>query len=158
MGIGFQCRPPVGCTMGFFARRISDTEWLDEISHLYQAALPATTALSRAVDSRSTADKFGAVQSALQQLPVIAGRIEAVPSPTSTEACQAKKSLELALKCYARGARQGAGLFQNAGALGECLDLAGWAERMSHETEFELFVTRGDKNMAKAGVFFSIRR
>jgi len=151
-----KCGPPVRRVMGLFAKHISDTEWLDAVAPLYDAALPVTTALSRTLNSESIQDKIGALQVALQSLPNVTETMKSLPNPTSLEALQAKKSLELALKYYACGARHGAGLFR--GGLGECLYPAGWAKRItSQETKFQAFVKKAEKHMERAGVFFSTR-
>ena len=100
----------------------------------------------------------------VQKFPVIRDTVKRLPSPTSGEARQAKKNLELALKDYADGAKQGNKLFRDlAGGLGERLNWGGFSTRAAagrfafQKSIFEEIVKKGESQMEEASNIFSRR-
>lgn len=150
--------------MGLFSKSVTDEEWRSQATPLYQAALPLTTALNKAVANESIEDEISAVQDALHKLPVIAEAIKRLPSPTSSEAHRAKKVLESAMKCYVDGIKQGARFFRDlSGGPGDRLHWGGVSSRAAAarltfgKTMFEELIKSAQKSMEEATTYFSTR-
>lgn len=150
--------------MGLFSKSVTDEEWLVQAKPLYNAALPFMTSLNEAVANESIEDEINAVKDAFPKLPVIAEAVKKLPSPTSSEACRAKKDLESAMKCYVDGIKQGAKFFADlAGGPGERLQWGGVSTRAAAsrlafgKTMFEELVKSARKSLEKTTAYFSTK-
>jgi hypothetical protein len=148
--------------MGLFSKTINDEEWFRQVDPLYRTALPFIVSLDEAMEEESLENQFVAIQNGLNRLPIVAEAIKRIPTPTSSEARQAKKNLESAMKEYIDGMKQGAIFFKDlGGGPGERLQSGGVARRAASarltfsKSFFENLIDSGHKHMAQASTYLS---
>ena len=132
-----------------------DKEWLGLVLPLYEATHLLSRKLSDAMREENLEVEMEAILEIDQKFPEIRDGIRNQPIPTSSEARQAKKSLEFALKDYVQGVEYGAQLFLE------------WADGASAKAAarrgaflkdvFEEKVMKGERQMDQASKFFSSR-
>ena len=101
--------------MGFLGRSITDHEWASSARAILDAAIEPATALSEAIEQEDIDRQVEAIGTITLRFPSLRDSLRSGGSPTSAEARQAKKSLELALQDYVDGAKQGYKLFVDLG-------------------------------------------
>jgi hypothetical protein len=93
--------------MGFLGRSITDQEWAASARAILDAAAEPAAALSEAIRQEDIDQQVEAIGTITLRFPSLRDSLRSRASPTSAEARQAKKSLELALQDYVDGAKQG---------------------------------------------------
>lgn len=85
--------------MGFFSRTVSDEQWLAMVKPLYEESVPVMVALDKLVANVPLPDDGDKVlRNALNKLSPTSDSLKSSPNPTSSEAHQAKKNMQSAIK------------------------------------------------------------
>jgi hypothetical protein len=153
--------------MGFFKKTISDEEWLAQAKPLHETALPVTTALDEAIANPPLPKDFHKeLQDAFSKLSTIAESIKRFPNPTSSDARQAKKNLESAIKDYIKGIKSGLKFYSEADRSGGLGDIYGSRVGLSKLagavlagalSSFLESIKSAQKPMEKVNAYFSNR-
>jgi hypothetical protein len=93
--------------MPFFARPVSDEAWIQFARPIFAEALVSANFLSQAVQERDVEAQVSASRAILEGYPTLEQAIRKGASPTSLDARNARDSLQLSLRDYMDGARQG---------------------------------------------------
>lgn len=151
--------------MGFFKKTVSDEEWLAQAKPLHETALPVTTALDKVIANPPLPKDFHKeLQGTFNKLSAIAESIKHLPNPTSSEARQAKKNLESAIKGYIRGTEYGLSFYKGAyGQLGDIYSSGVGLHKLAGGTLggilriFVESIENAQKPMEKVNAYFSNR-
>lgn len=154
-----------------FSKTITDKDWQEVARPLYESTLAATKALNDVVltDSTDSTDSIlieaKAVALALQtlkDLPSIATAIKRLGSPTSPEACKAKRQFEHALRDYSDGLKAGIMYLKNlTQEAGKRVGSGGMAARAAtgsiafSRSFFNNIVKSGKKYLQEVDVYFN---
>ena len=151
--------------MGFLSRSIPDQEWVKSAGPIFEAAIDPATTLSEAIRQQDIERQAEAIGTITLRFPSLAESLQRTPAPTSAEARQAKKNLELGLKDYVTGAKQGYKLFVDLqkGLLGR-LTAGGMAGRAAtgrlvfQETLYHEIVKKAEGRLENARAFLERAR
>jgi len=149
--------------MGFFSRTVSDEEWLAMTKPLYEESMPVMVALDELVANTplpNDGDKV--LRYALNKLSPISNSLKGSPNPTSSEACQAKKNMQSAIKNYIKGTKDGLAFYRGmSGKMGNLYRSGVGLNKVAEATlggvlrNFLESTESARKSMEKANVYFS---
>jgi hypothetical protein len=148
--------------MGFLSRSIPDDEWAEAARAVLGGAMASATALSEAIRQEDIDRQVEAIGAVTLRFPSLKESLQRCGSPTSAEARQAKKSLELALQDYVAGAKQGHKLFVDLQkGLAERAVSGGFAGRAAtgrfafQKTVYEEIVKKAEGRLETARAFLA---
>lgn len=147
--------------MGFLSHSIPDQEWVKSVGPILEAAIDPATALSEAIRQQDIERQAEAIGAIVLRFPSLRESLQRTPAPTSAEARQAKKNMQLGLKDYIDGAKQGHKLFVDfqKSLLGRVM-AGGMAGRAAvgratfQETMYHEIVKTAEGRLEKARAFF----
>ena len=99
--------------MGLFSRQQNDEKWLGEIRPTFETARLHMLEMNRALQVGSFRERYAAVHSVLDNLPVVEKAVKRVRAPSSREALEVHNLFKSALRNHIQGANIGWALFKN---------------------------------------------
>jgi len=92
--------------MGFLSRSIPDQDWAKLAKPIFELAKDSAAAFSEAIRQEDVPRQAEAIGTIVLRFPSLAESLQRSPRPTSAEARQANKNLQLGLKDYVDAAKQ----------------------------------------------------
>lgn len=141
--------------MAFFARSVSDEDWIQLARPIFAEALVSASFLNQAVQEQDVEGQVSASRAILEWYPTLEEAIRKGAPPTSLGAKDARNSLQLSLRGYIDSARQALVLYKDGSGKSEVEKGKTGSPQTSHLGTYYEIVAKAGSHFEAARTFFT---